>query len=160
MVNPQIFHDIPTVAACWDKCNTLPTGHTQYSSYKASNGLLECTCFNAFEGKPTGCGSGNTYVWQYGPNVVVSDTNRRRALRQAARQQALLDSHPYCPVGMEACRVAGDPRAEASYECIYPGSELGTFFVWKGFWFRFMFTRTDLRHRILRWLLVRNDEQR
>ncbi|WOO85387.1 Protein priA [Vanrija pseudolonga] len=122
MVNPQVFDGIPTVAACWDKCASV--GPTTYASYKAS-GQLECSCFNSFTGTPTNCGAGNTYVWQYGPNVVVSGVARRRRAVAAAAQKALAEQlAPHCPLGLSACRVSPEMLDHASYECINPLAEL------------------------------------
>lgn len=121
-MNPQNFPDVPTVAQCWDTC--FAAGPTTYASYKASNGKLLCTCFNSFAGKPTNCGAGDTYVWQYGPNVVVSGVSRRRRAAAAAQKALSEELAPHCPLGLSACRVAPDIVEEGSYECINPLAEL------------------------------------
>jgi hypothetical protein len=122
VVNPYVQQDVPTVAACWDLCASRP-GPPGYASYKASNGKLECQCFSSFTGGMTNCGSGSTYVWQYGPNTVVSNIPRRRQL--AAQQQAAMiaEQHPYCPPGLSACRVNG-LGSNSGFECINPQTEV------------------------------------
>ncbi|KAL1405632.1 hypothetical protein Q8F55_009271 [Vanrija albida] len=122
VVNPIVLPDIPTVAECWNQCAIR--GPTTYASYKASGGRLECQCFNSFTGNPTTCGAGSIYVWQYGPNVVVSDLARRRRNRAAAAQEALAQAAPHCPLGLAACRVSALLDPHASYECINPLAEL------------------------------------
>lgn len=102
-------------------------GPTKYASfqYVQNTNTQECQCFDTFNSVPeTQCHVYATYVWQYGPNVVVSNVARRRR-REAAAQKALTASAaPHCPLGLSACRVAPTLVDHASYECINPLTEL------------------------------------
>lgn len=118
------FNNFPDAGSCWDKCAQVSNGR-EYASW-TPYGNRQCKCFDTFAGSPSTCTSTSVYIWSWGANVVVSDSpGRRRRALEARRQQALRDAHPYCPIGYEACRVPGAPRAEASYECIVPALELG-----------------------------------
>lgn len=92
----------------------------QYAVYRPYQGVTAycyCAVYPVFYTPNTCQGSSSYYV--FGHALASLGEQRRRKRMEAALEQAKVDAHPNCPVGKEACAVAG-----GGYECIDTDSEL------------------------------------
>ncbi|WOO79107.1 Protein priA [Vanrija pseudolonga] len=126
---PATASDTPGGAACLQRCAgfrfavTLPGRlGIPYIGFKPP---LRCVCINY---PPVLAGNRcatNSFFFYEGPGggPIPSGNGRRRAEeKRLAEQIALIDAHPHCPVGKDACNVSENP--EDGYECINTDTEL------------------------------------
>ncbi|WOO84480.1 Protein priA [Vanrija pseudolonga] len=111
-----------TATACWAGCAGFLYAYLQGTPEPTFN----CFCANNqpfTSGVGLSCGPSSFYMYSHTPAQAASHLARRKQrLLQIDAERVLVDN-PYCPVGLESCRVYPDLRDE-SYECIRTDTEL------------------------------------
>lgn len=111
-----------TAGACWTACAGFLNAYLEGTSGSTFN----CFCGNnapTTSGVGPSCGQSSFYMYSHTPAQAASGLARRKQRLLEINAERVLADNPYCPVGLESCRVFPDLRDEA-YECIRTDSEL------------------------------------